>query len=410
MTVKNALKKGLVGLLLIGTLAFGGCKKNKDAPIIPPADPHAPYFTTASLGSAIEAQDINKTITGGDADGDYPLNFSIVSGPPGASISPIDNTHALLHYAPAHNESDQTQNITVRVQDSTGKTSDRNYPLPVTGVSDVVIRVKECGSGNPIQGIDVSLGSDTKATDSGGGCTFPNKLTGSYPVVLKDTILANYVTYKPKNIQVSRTEEDAGHLNLEKRLLPESHFNFLQETARSSRSGGMINKFDPNATLIFDVYKTELKDKGSVPQANIDLVKSLILNNLSGRYNHNFTESGNIIYHDSLPPPGQPTNNHIKVYWDNSFSGASNGTWTSGTRILSASVRANTSLGQDTWLGELTDALTNGDESNLFTSIRNYPKTVSTYSVNDDIIDDFYNNRPEGNKSFGSSDNRDVDP
>ena len=101
----NAGKSKLTRILLVGTMItlpfLMGCKDGDDPIILPPVN-HDPSIVTTYLVTATEGQYINKTLEGEDIDGDYPLNFSIVSGPAGASISPIDNTHALLSYNPLH--------------------------------------------------------------------------------------------------------------------------------------------------------------------------------------------------------------------------------------------------------------------------------------------------------------------
>ena len=74
LTRREFLEKGAKGA---GKVLFGGavikflsgCKDSDKPPIIPTVN-HNPSIITPDLGSALEGQDINKTIEGEDQDGE----------------------------------------------------------------------------------------------------------------------------------------------------------------------------------------------------------------------------------------------------------------------------------------------------------------------------------------------------
>lgn len=384
-------------MLLTGVMAIFGASGCPDGDIINPNN--VPNITTSSLGTAIEGQDINTIINGTDADSD-PLTYSLVSAPAGASITPIDATSAKLNWTPTHVQADVAQSFTIRVDD--GKdTSDRVYSVTPENRSTMNGIVNEMGSGAspiPLVNINVTVGSQSTTTDAGGYWEINNIPDGTHAVMFKDTNNI-YVTYKAGNAETNKSNEDAGKTTgLENRLLPEAYYNFLEATSRSSRSGGEINKFDPDATIIFDIYQLNAQGSVPVPNTNIELVEDMILNVLSGRHGYNFTTS-NIILHNTTPLIGQPADNHIKVYWNNEVLGGNNGVWPDGTRILSGSASANTSDGANVWLNEFLNLFTNGSDSNLYASGRNDPSSESLPTLADDIIDEFHIYREAGNRS-----------
>jgi len=353
-----------------------------------------------------------------DPDG-MPTVYSKIAGPTWVNVNPITGD---LTGTPLDADVGASQTVTVRADDGTMPTDKTALISGIGNVADVTGYVDECGSGDPINGAEVKLGALTSYTDSFGEYTFNDVPDGDYALVARNPSV--HVTHKQGTLQINQTREHANKLlNLETVLLPEAHFQFIEDTVRSPPVDDLTNFriMKWNQKPVYDIYTQEVKDNLPVDSAKVDLVKSIIKNKISGNFYDSF---GNLLtFTDAdineiaiLPPAGQTADGHIKVCWNNNYSGGANTFWYTGDNINSAYARANTSLGENVWMQELTENMIAEGETNdaaYIDSVLHDPGSGAiNYSVNDAVWIDFHKNRPIGNRDLKNADteDRDVNP
>lgn len=380
----------------------------------------APVINTSELPEATEKQEYEFDVNASDNESDT-LEYSLAQAPTGMTINP--STGRIL-WTPYDADSAQTHPVEIQVSDGITSTS-KSVEVYARNVADLIkFTTKSCGSGDSLPGVTVFCGLDNQTTDSLGECTFQDKPDGEYDVIIKD-LSGQYVTYKPGKLQVTKEREHHGKLdNLEMRLMPEEHYQFIDDCARSpvdNPDKDCIQKWGQKPK--YKIYTKYYPADTPVEQEKINLVRDIILNRLSGKF---YDSSGNIMIFeesdieskDEMPYAGQPPNGEIKVYWRDDMSGGGNFTYFDNeNRIIGATARGPPSFWEPTEMQELTENMIGSGEtedSNYSDSVLYSPSQPgnTNFSNNDNMWRDFHKNRPIGNRDLkdGNPENRDVNP
>ncbi len=371
---------------------------NNDDTTPPPAN-NPPTITSSPVTSVNENSAYSYDVDAIDLDGDN-LTYSLTTAPSWLSIN--SSTGVISGTAPDLS-SDTTADVTVQVTDGTDTVS-QNYTITISdtggGVSseNVSVLVKGFDSGAALSNIIFELlnTSYSCTTDSSGSCEIISVLPGNYEAQFRDNG-AVYETYKSGTLQVNSTKASEGKLSdLEVRLIPAADRDFVNKILRYNSE---IRKWSTKP--IWDIYTTEYVSSTTVSQSLIDGVKDAIKNEMSEFYQQTFSDSDINIY-DLSRPSGQPTDGHVKVYWDDNITGGWNTSYFSGNEIISAVAKFSTSEGKARFLEELGENLIGSGESNIYPSIFNnytiYTSLQEKDSMLSEIIYGSYS-RPTGNTS-----------
>lgn len=416
MGLRIPKKRSLVSILTAGVISvFGAGCGSSDSVVVVENPNNAPNILTSNLGTAIEGYDINKVITGFDADSD-PLTYSIVSGPAGASITPIDSTSTTFNWTPTHDQADVSQSITIRASDGITAT-DKTYNVTPENRSVIDGMVYEIGTGSspfPLEGITVNVGSQSTTTNASGYWEITDLVDGTHSVMFKDS-LGTYETYKAGDLVADKNRETIGkNSNLEKRLFLQADRQFIKDTIRLD---GETRKWKTKPK--FRIYTVEDEYGGGVGQPKIDLVKGIIKTELSefGSDTYDFTDLDIERVNTKVDSSGPVEEGYVYVFWDDSIVGGGNFSWENGNEITSSYARADTSRVKTTWLQELTECLIGTGEtldSNYINSSLHDPSIANDYSTDDIKLSEAmyhrFAKRAAGNKDLGTTDNHDVNP
>jgi len=418
MTLFNKIRgarKTLASMLLAGTMAIAGCGGSGGGGGDDPVN-KLPVFTSTPITTATEESPYTYNVTCTDADGDD-LTFSLPTAVAGMSITKTGANTATISLNADDTISAATHPITVRVND--GKADvDQNYSLNIVNVEDIGGFISDAETGNSIQSIDVTVGSNTASSDVIGKWSLNNVPDGDYQVMIKDPA-STYETFKPGFFRVSKTSK----LEQNAALYRQADRGFVNDTIRSN---GEVRKW--KAKPKFRIYTKEVQGGGDVAPATVTAIKDAIKTELNQFNQDGFTDFADPDIEEvaTLPTIGVD-NGYIKVYWDNANVGGGNNSefsdGGSGNEIIGSYVTLNTATGKPVHLQELTECLIGGGETNVAaysTSVLYDPVTAILYSNKDLMLSKLVYNkdlqRIAGNKDLvklglsSDPDDRDVNP
>ena len=411
MTLFNKIRgvrKTLASMLLAGTMAIAGCGGSGGGGGGGSTN-HLPSFTSTPVTTATEESDYTYNVTCTDADGDD-LTFSLPTSVPGMSITKTGANTATISLNADDTISAATHPITIRVND--GKADvDQNYNLYVVNVEDIGGFVSDAETGNTIQGIDVTVGSNTSASDVIGKWNLNNVPDGDYQVMIKDPA-STYETFKPGFFRVSKTSK----LEQNAALYKQADRGFVNDTIRYN-SEVRKWKAKPKAKIFL-----RYSDNTPVPGANITAIENIVLNELNSFKQDGFTAftASDIEKPDTAPTVGYDAG-YIKVRFDDSIgSGGLNSSQFTGNEVTGSYAAFHTTAGKPVHLQELTECLIGSGETSdasYSTSVlydAGAGPTATAYSTKDMILSKLVYNkdlqRIAGNKDEATDDNHDKNP
>jgi len=400
MTIFKSIKRvvstlGLVGLLTL-PIGCGGGGGNGSTN-------HNPNFTSTPVTTGIE-----NSVYSYDADADDPdtgdtLTYSLTQSPSGMTIN---STSGLINWTPNDSQSGTSHDITVRVEDGNGGSNTQNYTINVTNTETISGYVSDALNGNPLENIDVVVGSFSDATDSGGYWEIQNIPDGDHVVSVSDSTL-NYDTFKPGFFRVSKTSK----LEQDCMLIPGIHRSFVNDTIRHN---GEVRKW--KSKPVFNVYRLEQQSGADVGDTKINEIKDIIKTELTQFANDSYDFSDSDINIIATKVPGQPSDGEIYFYWDNSFGSGANASWFDGNEVKRSFAHFNTSNGKSVEISEMTCCLIGDGETTdaaYNDSIFYDLSTATSYSNHDLMLSELvYGDlqRVAGNKDYGTPDNHDRNP
>jgi len=378
----------------------------------------APTITSTAPLTATENQTYTYDVNATDIENDT-ITYSLLQGPLDMTI---DSNTGVIQWTPKDADANQDNYVMVEAYDG-NKADTETWTLNPMNVSDVSGWILECGTGNPLENAEVNLGALTTYTDSSGKYTFSDVPDGGHLFVAgRNLNQVTHVMHTQGTLSTTQEREHAGKLiNLETRLTPEEHYQFVDECTRNPPdlpSKNCIQKWKQKP--VFDFYTLEYTTGNPVSQDEIDLVKNKIKNKISGNF---YDSSGNLLtFTDSdiniiptLPPSGQPLDYHIKIYWNNTYDAGGNHSWTDNNEIISAGAFSNEGLKEARWFQELIETMIASGETNdinyIDSPLYSPSQTTNTnYSINCKFWIDFHKHRVIGNKdeNDGNPEHRDM--
>ncbi|RLG12328.1 hypothetical protein DRN73_02785 [Candidatus Pacearchaeota archaeon] len=396
--IKKAGESKLGRILLAGTLLTGiGCSHDNE-----PSN-HAPEFTSTPVTTAVENSPYNYDADADDVDTGDILTYSLTQSPTGMTIN---SSTGLIQWTPTDTQSGVNQNISVKVEDDKGASTTQDYTIDVTNTETISGYVSDAMDGNPLESIDVTVGSFTDTTDSGGHWEIQDVPDGDYSAKIKDPT-RTYQTFKPGFFRVGKLEK----LTQDAIIYEQIHRGFVDDTIRFN---GRIVKWLTKPK--FRIYRLEKQSGLDVGNVKINEIKDIIKTELTqfASDSYDFSDS-DIEVIDSIAPGGEIPG-YIKIKFDNSFTPGYNGKWLNGDEVTGAIIGLNTSSGKNWQLQELTASLIGSGE----TSDANYSDSVlygnstNTFYSDDDLMLSklMYSDlqRTAGNEDYGTPDNHDRNP
>ena len=362
-----------------------------------------PTFTSTPDTLATEGHLHNPDADATDPDSD-PLTYSLAQAPSGMSIDPDTG---VISWTPTIAQERQNHDVTIYADDDFGGHAEQSYQVYVRGRENVSFNIKEAGTGTGLGAIDTKVtdaeeaGLIYEATSvSGGTVTVANVPDGKHPLQFKDS-MGVYETHKAGNIDMSGPKS-----GLEVFLYKQADRQFQNET---NRLNGMVNRpAQKYAIKIYTYNDTNVR----VSDAEINQQKDIAKTDFSDFYNENYTDA-DITLVEGIAPLTQPNDGEIWVIFDNSIgsNGANFSYLNAQGNVLSGISVLKENRSRGVGVQEMLEAGKNGGESNQKTSVLNDPiGGIINMQPADYEVSDVFNNRPTGNRNFGSTDNYDSNP
>lgn len=226
-------------------------------------------------------------------------------------------------------------------------------------------------------------------TNTDGDWGFTGLPQDDYKISFKG-FLKGYINHEAGKLIVNALKESQGKLSgLEVKLFPNDIQDYLKCTMWGDGGGACLGESPVEKWTQkpqFKIYTLEYQSGNPVDLNKINLVRSVIKNQLNefvqGKYI--FTDS-DIETINEISPTGFEEGK-IKIYWDNNLGGGANVCVINEYDIKKCGAGFNTSKGETTMLQELSETLVNGAEtqdSAYLDSAFHDPSSTTQYSEED---------------------------